>query len=73
MAKREAPVQFRPSVAQLEELARAAGAAGVSVNELAKRRACIPESKAKPGPAPGTPAKGELAMVYDDDYAVPGA
>lgn len=64
MAKRTAPVQFRPSATQRAELERAAGAAGVSVNELAKRRACIPEPKAIPGPAPGT-QPGELVIDYD--------
>jgi hypothetical protein len=66
MANRESPIQFRPSAAQLEELKRAAGAAGVSVNELARRRACIQEPKAKPGPAPGT-QRGEFTRVYDED------
>jgi hypothetical protein len=65
MPKRDPPVQFRPSAGQLEELKRAAGAEGVSVNELAKRRACIPEPKAKPGPAAGTHV-GELTRVYDE-------
>jgi hypothetical protein len=65
MAKRRAPVQFRPSPTQLAELERAAGAAGITVNELAKRRACLPEPKARRGPIPGSRA-GEIATVYDE-------